>query len=299
MKKEEPIIMLGDIDVKFLDEYYVQRDKRDKKRNIIRKVSGMAASFLAIVILSGVLVMSPLFRNTSTDNPLDTGNDGRDTSYGEDTGSHTDTSHGTDILDQNNDPENNMGNNVSRDEHVVLEQPELSYALPYASDYAIPTDWASMMEAVDIVVEGTYEGDVSTYVTDIGQIITIGKISDLKFVKGGVTDSKSLNISFYGGVLTVSEFRKQAADHLSAKYGFDKMTEEEAETKYIGVPTHERIAGPCEGLRYMIFLSYNKPTGEYFVVCDGYGMRQMNSEGKVWNIDKSEFEEIKYKEGVN
>ena len=45
-------------------------------------------------------------------------------------------------------------------------------------------------------------------------------------------------------------------------------------------------------LRYLIFLSYNQTNDEYFVLGDGYGIREINSKNQAWNIASSQFEQI-------
>ena len=41
----------------------------------------------------------------------------------------------------------------------------------------------------------------------------------------------------------------------------------------------------------MFLLSYDESTGEYFVACDGYGVREISADGTgVWNPDTEEFE---------
>lgn len=171
-----------------------------------------------------------------------------------------------------------------------VENPELSYEVQQSNDYVIPTDLASMIEAVDLVIVGTYDGTVSTYATEIGQIISIGRVSDFQIIKGE-TSYETKEISFYGGALPVSEFMKYARPDISAKRGYDKLTKFEADTKYVGVPVTKYSANPIEGTTYMFLLSYDESTGEYFVACDGYGVREVSEDGTgVWNPDTEEFE---------
>lgn len=176
---------------------------------------------------------------------------------------------------------------------IENEMPELSYEIPYSCDYAISTDQKSMLEAADAVIEGIYDGTISTYATETGQIISVGRISNIQIIKGeGEITEKELNISYYGGALTVSEFLKQVGPEHSLKYGFETSTLDEADNRYIGMKPNEFSAKPKQGLKYLIFLSYDEITGEYFVLCDGYGIREINNDGEVWNIDLSGFEKI-------
>lgn len=172
----------------------------------------------------------------------------------------------------------------------TIVPPTLTYEILVSNDYAIPTDLISMMKSVDVVVEGTYDGTVSTYVTEIGQIVTVGKLSNLTFLKGSGPDN--INISFYGGAITVSQYMEMVSSTQSSKHGFDKLTKEEADERYIGTPIYEYSANPQEGMKYLVLLSYDASIDEYFVACDGYGLREINNEGKAWNIDTSKYEDI-------
>ena len=91
--------------------------------------------------------------------------------------------------------------------------------------------------------------------------------------------------------MPVSEFMKYVSPDISANRGFDKLTKLEADTKYVGVPVTQYSANPIEGTRYMFLLSYDESTGEYFIACDGYGVREISADGTgVWNPDTEEFE---------
>lgn len=171
-----------------------------------------------------------------------------------------------------------------------VDNPELSYEVQQSNDYNIPTDLIPMIDAVDLVIVGTYDGTVSTYATETGQIYSIGRVSDFYILKGKAS-LETKEITFYGGALPVSEFMKYVRPDISANRGFDKLTKLEADTKYVGVPVTQYSANPIEGTRYMFLLSYDESTGEYFAACDGYGAREISTDGTgVWNPDTEEFE---------
>ena len=62
---------LGEIDSKFLDEYYENRRRRAVRRNSIVKYAGIVAS-VAVVITLSLILMLPMFRPSPTSNPADT-----------------------------------------------------------------------------------------------------------------------------------------------------------------------------------------------------------------------------------
>ena len=171
-----------------------------------------------------------------------------------------------------------------------VDDPELSYEVQISNDYVIPTELIPMIEAVDLVIVGTYDETLSSYATELGQIISIGRVSDFYILEGEATNEPK-EISFYGGALPVSEFMKYVRDDISVKHGYDKLTKLEADTKYVGVPVTQYSANPIKGTRYMFLLSYDESTDSYFVACDGYGVREISEDGTgVWNPDTEEFE---------
>lgn len=62
---------LGEIDSKFLDEYYENRRRRAVRRNSIVKYAGIVASVTVVITLS-LILMLPMFRTSPTSNPADT-----------------------------------------------------------------------------------------------------------------------------------------------------------------------------------------------------------------------------------
>lgn len=186
-------------------------------------------------------------------------------------------------------------NNPTVDESDI---PKLSYEISYNMDYATATDPESLFEAADVVIEGIFGNVISTYATEDGRIISVGRIHDINIMKGEkYITGEDLKISYYGGIMSISEYKEQIYSTISLKRGYDKLTKEEADKQYIGYSKDKCYVNPKQGSKYLIFLSYNKEDGEYFVLCDGYGMREINNEGKVWNIDSSEYEEFYKKKG--
>lgn len=160
-------------------------------------------------------------------------------------------------------------------------------------DYTIPTDLDSMLESdmIDLVIEGTYFDRWGTRATKTGQIISKGTATDITVLKGDFT-KKEIDISFYGGSMSVMDYIKHVSPDICAKRGYDKMSEAEAARTIISSPKSEWSANPVSGARYLIFLCYNEETNEYFVACDGYGMREVNNKGGVWNPDSKQYEAI-------
>lgn len=267
---------LGEIDSKFLDEYYDRLSRRALKRKSIMKYCSIAASVMIVVTIS-IATMLPMFRKAPAGNPVDTS-----------IGVIDNTDSNNENADGNKD--NNKPDNSNYTEIKPVDDPELSYEIQQNNDYNIPTDLLPMIDAVDLVIVGTYDGTVSTYATETGQIYSIGRVSDFYVLKGEAS-LEPKEITFHGGALPVSEFMKYARPDISASRGFDKLSKLEADTKYVGVPVTQYSANPIKGAIYMFLLSCDESTGEYFVACDGYGVREISTDGTgVWNPDTEEFE---------
>lgn len=67
--------------------------------------------------------------------------------------------------------------------------------------------------------------------------------------------------------------------------------EHKVRERYIGEKSSTSVNAK-EGHKYLIFLNYDKDSDRYFVCSDGYGMRELNDEGKAWNPDLATFENI-------
>lgn len=171
-----------------------------------------------------------------------------------------------------------------------VASPKLSYTFLPSNDYNIPTSLMPMIDAVDLAVVGMYEGTASTYATEQGQIISIGKIGNYRIISGDPSHDPK-EISFYGGALPVSKYMQYVSPEISAKHGFDNLTQFEADTKYIGVPSTKYSANPVAGTEYLFLLNYDEATKDYIVACDGYGVREISPDGLgVWNPDTDKFE---------
>lgn len=183
-----------------------------------------------------------------------------------------------------------ISTNVVEVENVV---PNLYYTLEYAPDYVIPTDINSMYSFADVVVKATYTERVSIGIKhNIPIPITTGKVEIKDVLKGEINDSVT-EINYYGGYVTVWDYVNKMGREVSEKCGLNNISKEEAMKRYIGIEFNERSVKASVNKQYLLFLSYDDNTKEYFVLCDGYGMRELNNMGEAWNIDLSDYESIK------
>ena len=276
---------IGEIDPKYLEECFDRRDRRQRRRKNVRRIGGIAAAVVLVTAVS-LAALSPVFRSDRSDLPSDTVSTQHIAASSEE--GHETDSNGPDA---ETDPAND---NIERDITVIYP----TYIDPqyFAHEYAFPTDQFTLFSEADAVIVGKYVSRYietnEMYVTGEGQIISRRKVmvKDILKSNGEIKDSE-IEIEYYGGAVSVSEFVRQVGkeSEIVKKYGFDSLTEEEADRSYVGI---ESGLGTQWNSDYLMFLSYDESTGVYFVLCDGYGMRQLNENGEAFNIDTGEYEEI-------
>ena len=169
----------------------------------------------------------------------------------------------------------------------------MSYDIPYSSDY-IWTSVEDLYKNADLVIIGDYKETKDTYYAkDRGRLITSGTVEIETVIKGDLTEMsfETEEIEYYGGKMSVSEFIKQNGKEVTKQYVNDNFEEQEVRERYIGEKSSTSVNAK-EGHKYLIFLNYDKDSDRYFVCSDGYGMRELNDEGKAWNPDLATFENI-------
>lgn len=174
----------------------------------------------------------------------------------------------------------------------IVEDQKVSYEISYSCDY-IWTSVEDLYENADLVIIGTYKETKNTYYAkDYGRLISTGVVEAETVVKGNLIDM-NFEIEYYGGIMSVSDFINQNGKEVTKQFVSDNLEEQEVKERYIGEKSGTSV-NAREGHKYLMFLNYDKDTDHYFVGSDGYGMREVNNEGKVWNIDSSKYEQINF-----
>lgn len=198
----------------------------------------------------------------------------------------------TNVLESPKDNESYESQTFDTTSESIIVLPDDLIVYP---DYSISYNWdyryssiSDLYENADIVLIGKYiETTKTTFSSEIGRFISTASIDVESIIKGdaGITDSV---INFYGGEMSVRDFINQNGKEVSEKYIDADLNSENVMNSTIGEQINEYSILPKMGCEYLVFLSYDD--GKYFVLCDSYGMREINSEKSVWNPDSSEFE---------
>lgn len=170
---------------------------------------------------------------------------------------------------------------------TVIELPIGSSVL---SDINIPITTESLWENADLVVIGEFLGTDGTEVTENMQFISDGRVKINEIKKGEIETEEPLTIAYYGGMVTVAQIVSKVPSERLEKYGWLNMTKEEQQNFVITWSTSFVSTDLKEGETYLLFLCENEYG--YFVMCDAYGARLVNEEGKAYNVSTKLYEEI-------
>jgi|GEM_PF-3424470 len=168
----------------------------------------------------------------------------------------------------------------------------LEYELTREADY-VAVSVEDLYELVDLVFIGIKKHDVRTYAKNYGMIITETNYSIKKIVKGNY-DNDNINIHYYGGYVTLEEYKNSLTTEQAEKHELNTYSKEERLSKYIGYAKSEKMIDSDVNQEYLIFVSYDKVNNIYFVASDAYGMRLINNDLSVYNLDTKTYEKINY-----
>lgn len=182
----------------------------------------------------------------------------------------------------------------SNDLNSVPEEP-CDYWITSLADY-VATDANDLYQYADLVLRGTYESDVTTYVNSAAKVVTRSKLHVTDVLKGTYT-SDSIPVDYYGGSATMGQYLAKLKPAQIKKLGYDSLSALERTTKRIGyIPTEASVSFDKKARtspEYLLFLSYNKSKSVYFVLCDGYGAREVRGDS-AYNLDKKEFNQLPF-----
>lgn len=260
---------------------------RDRNRRISRSlsVSGMCICLLAVICVGGWRIA---VQNQVPQPPIET--DAVDTqapivvTAPPKADTVLDTTPGHDVTDIPTEIPGDVTVNNIPDYEILVK-----------ADYNIPITATSLFENADLVVIGVYEGTNSVSANEYMQIITRGTVRAIDVRKGDVKEDETIQIDYSGGVMTVSQIISSVpnlSNERLEKYGWLDMTKDEQEKFTVGYMVSGGTLGAdlTVGEKYLFFLSRSEDG--YFVMCDAYGARKINDEGKVYNPDTRLYEEI-------
>lgn len=162
------------------------------------------------------------------------------------------------------------------------------YQLVLQPDY-IAVSIEDLYKDADLVIRGKLIKNNKCHVLDSSIIATEAQFEILETLKGSY-NSKNININYYGGIVSVEEYiSKQTKDQIKKK-GFDSLSQDERNSLNIELSVDETEAKVSSNKEYLIFLGYNREKNYYIVLADGYGMREISKDGKIYNLDTKTFD---------
>ncbi len=180
---------------------------------------------------------------------------------------------------------------------------ELVFEISVESDY-VSTSADDLYESADVVIVGKYVKDNKTVANDGARITTESVFNIRNVVKNNGEIAKNENkisISYYGGEVNLEEYVNVLSPEQVKKQGLDGLTAQEKKDGKVKYRTSrdELLTNKDKDTtkNYLIFLSYDSSTDTYFVLSEGYGMRQIDENDNVYNIDTGEYESVSFDVG--
>jgi hypothetical protein len=172
-----------------------------------------------------------------------------------------------------------------------IETKKADFVIGRNADY-VSTSVPDLYKGADLVIVGNYVKDKSTYVFENSLIVTKSEFN-VKEIKKGSYDKSQIVIDYYGGEMSIGKYMEKLDKETLKKSGYDKLTESEKKEKKIKMEGLQAFANPNKTSDFLIFLSFSKEKNMYFVMSDGYGMREMKN-AKAFNVDTKSYEEVKF-----
>ncbi|MCI9245677.1 MAG: hypothetical protein HFJ30_00775 [Clostridia bacterium] len=162
------------------------------------------------------------------------------------------------------------------------------YQIVSHNDY-IATKPEDLYEIADLVIVGKYIKDIECYVDEYASIITEAQFEISEILKGDY-QSKSININYYGGVVPLKDYISKQTEEQLIKKGISNLSTQQLESKTIEYVVEDSQVEVDDIKESVIFLSYDKEKDYYFVLCNGYGMREVSDDNKMYNLDTKTFD---------
>ena len=160
----------------------------------------------------------------------------------------------------------------------------------YSEDDVIAAKVENVYELSDLAVRVGYVKTVDTYAQKrSGAPITIAAFEVHEVFKGEYTE-KLIEAKYYGGMVSLHEYLQALDDATMNKADYD-YTEEEAKKKFVRFERSVPSSEFSDTQEYMLMLSYDPVSEEYFVLCGGYGSPDIK-DGKVYNAVEEEYVDI-------
>lgn len=155
-------------------------------------------------------------------------------------------------------------------------------------------------EDAEVILIGTIksiEGVINYNPTSENYVMTrtIGTIEVDNVIKGDLVKSE-IPFMKLGGVIPINEYEKGIPIEQAEKFGFNKMSNEEKQSKYVSEQLENDI-NIEQGETYLIYLKYYDDYDIYSICYLQYGIRQVKIDNKfssnsIKNISNNEYKHI-------
>jgi len=177
---------------------------------------------------------------------------------------------------------------TSEKQPVLTQSKQADFEIERSADY-VATNTEDLFEIADLVIVGKPISNNKVYATN--SLIVSESTFKINEIKKGEYSDKKIAVQYYGGEMPIGEYMASLSKEQIEKRGYDKLTASEKKEKNIAMKHSKMSAKTNDKSDYLIFLSYSKEDNRYFVLCDGYGLREVKNE-KAFDIDKDSFEDI-------
>lgn len=165
---------------------------------------------------------------------------------------------------------------------------QADFEIERSADY-VATNTEDLFKIADLVIVGRPISNDKVYATN--SLIVSESTFKVNEIKKGEYSDKKIAVQYYGGEMPIGEYMASLSKEQIEKRGYNKLTEPEKKQKRIAMKQGKVSTNTNDKSDYLIFLSYSKEDNKYFVLCDGYGLREIKNE-KAFDIDKDSFENI-------
>ena len=189
--------------------------------------------------------------------------------------------------------------NVSEDQIILSKKSQGLYKTDNMTNNTF------IAEDAEIIVIGTIkslDGVVNYNPTKEDYVMTrtVGTIEVDKVIKVSLALTSA---STGGGIIPISEYEKGIPEEQAEKFGFNQMSEEEKETKYISEQLEEDIEIE-QGKTYLMYLKYYSDYGKYSICYLQYGIREVKlddtiSKNSISTLNTNEYKNIMVKNNKN
>lgn len=175
----------------------------------------------------------------------------------------------------------------------VNDDETYNYILYSSADY-IATKPEEIYQYADLVIVGNYKNINKCYIGNIQAVVTEAVFNVKNVVKGNYNGNE-IKINYYGGTVSLEEYVKSLSEEQIKKRELNGLTDKQIKSGTVSYDVGKSKVDINNNVNsrnddYLIFLSYDKESDIYFVLADGYGMRKISNDNKIFNLDTNSYD---------